>query len=219
MASSCPICADKKFREKFDALIKSGGDLTAAKKLCENELILPGDGKAVSVYRIKQHALEHTGLDVDQVHASFLKTKRRDPAEVAEERKKKEATTAVVNAYLEEVSTIEIDQVLESSSIPLNPRSMSDVLTVAQQSSLKLNLLASAIAVDRLQRFANDPEGRRYPSVELKGAQMTSEMLSTAFGFSNAVNLQTAADTLERAGYEVVERGTNNDKQQLPPSD
>ena len=214
--SSCPICDNHKFHKIFDELIAAGGDLQAAKKLCEQELDLE-DGKVVSTYRIKQHALAHSGVDLEKIHPSFHKTTRRCPKEVAEERKSKEIRQAVVEAYVDEVATIDIDNILQSLDIPTKPGSMSDVLTVAQQMSLGLNLLAGAIAVDRLKKFAADPEGRRYPSLELKGAEMTGNMMSQAFGFNNAVNLQTAVDTLEKAGYEVIERGAKTDTHNLPP--
>lgn len=216
MASSCPICDDRKFRKTFEELVLGGGDLSAAKKLCESELILP-EGKSVSTYRIKAHVLEHTTIEPDRIHESFHKARRRDPAEVAAERIEKEARGAVVETYLDEIASINIEEVLKSMGIAKRPDSMGDVLTLAQELSVGLNMLAGAIAIDRLQKYARDPEGRRYPSVELKGAQSTAEMMGQAFGYTNAVNLQSAVDALERAGYEVIERG-NTDKQQLPPT-
>jgi hypothetical protein len=45
---------------------------------------------------------------------------------------------------------------------------------------------------------------------------MAAEMMSAAFGYSQAISVQSAVDTVERAGYEVIERGTN-DKQALAP--
>ena len=169
--SSCPICDNHKFRKIFDELIAAGGDLQAAKKLCDQELDLE-DGKVVSISD-QTARLAHSGVDLEKIHPSFHKTTRRCPKEVAEERKSKEIRQAVVEAYVDEVATIDIDNILQSLDIPTKPGSMSDVLTVAQQMSLGLNLLAGAIAVDRLKKFAADPEGRRYPSLELKGAEMT----------------------------------------------
>jgi hypothetical protein len=215
MPSPCPICNDRKFRKTFDELIAAGGDLTAAKKLCENELILP-EGKICSAYRIKVHATMHSKLEPDRLHESFLKAKRPDPVQVAAERRDREVTSAVVESYLDEVGSIDIDGVLASLGIKGKPGSMGDVLTLAQEMSVGINLLAGAIAVDRLRKFSNDPEGRRYPSVELKGAAMAAEMMSAAFGYSQAISVQSAVDTVERAGYEVIERGTN-DKQALAP--
>lgn len=213
MPSPCPICNDRKFRTTFDELVAAGGDLTAAKKLCENELILP-EGKKCSTYRIKVHALKHSGVDPDRIHESFLKVVKPDAAKVAADRREKEVTTAVVESYLDEVASIDIEGVLRSIGIEGKPDSMSGVLTLAQELSLGLYTLAGAIAVDRLRKFATDPEGRRYPSVEVKGADMAAQMMSTAFGYSQAVSLQSAVDTVERAGYEVLERGT--DKRNLP---
>ena len=216
MPSPCPICNDRKFRKTFDELIEAGGDLTAAKKLCENELILPEEAKC-SAYRVKVHAIKHSGVDPDRIHESFIKVQRPDPVKVAAERREREITNAVVESYLDEVSTIDIDGVLASLGINGKPQSMADVLTLAQEMGVGLHMLAGAIAIDRLRKFATDPEGRRYPSVELKGAAMASEMMSAAFGYSQAVSLQTAVDAVERAGYEVIERGTGN-KQDLPPA-
>lgn len=209
MPAGCPICDDRKFRSMFDELILAGGDLVAAKKLVENELILP-EGKKCSTYRIKVHALNHSGIDPDKIHPSFLQTKRSDPAEVAKRKKEEEVTKAVVNAYVDEVASINIEAVLESLGIQKRPETMEDVLGLAQQMGVGLHMLAGAIAVDRLQKFAADPEGRRYPSVELKGAHLASEMMSAAFGYSQAISLQSAVDTVERAGYEVLERGTSD---------
>lgn len=216
MASSCPICEDRKFRTTLEELVLGGGDLTAAKKLCESELILP-DGKAVSTYRVKTHVLEHTRIDPDRIHSSFHKTRKRDPQEIAAERVEREARGAVVETYLDEIAMINIEEVLSSVGIRKKPETMPDVLAVAQELAVGLNLLAGAIAIDRLRKFANDPEGRRYPSVELKGAQATGEMMAQAFGYAQAVSLQSAVDAVERAGYEVIERGAG-DKQTLPPA-
>lgn len=209
MAWPCPICADLKFRKAFDELIEAGADLTAAKKYCENELVLP-EGKVCSTYRIKVHALKHSGVDPDRIHPSFHKAKKPDPAKVAADRLERQVTTAVVESYLDEVASINVDQVLESLGIRQKPRSMDEVLTLAQEMGVGLHMLAGAIAVDRLRKFANDPEGRRYPSMELKGAAMASDMMSAAFGYSQAISLQSAVDSVERAGYEVVERGSGN---------
>ena len=206
MASPCPICEDRKFRSMFDELILAGGDLTAAKKLVENELILP-EGKKCSTYRIKVHALSHSGIEPDKVHESFLKTMRSDPERVAREKQTREVTKAVVAAHLDEVASIDIESVLSSIGITGKPKNMDEVLGLAQQMGTALHMLAGSIAVDRLQKFANDPEGRRYPSVELKGAHLASEMMAAAFGYTQAVSLQSAVDTVERAGYEVMERG------------
>ncbi len=209
MAHPCPICADLKFRKSFDELIEAGGDLSAAKKYCENELVLP-EGKVCSTYRIKVHAMKHSGVDPDRIHSSFMTVKKPDPEKVAADRMSRQVTTAVVQSYLDEVATINVDEVLDSIGIPKKPRSMDEVLTMAQEMGVGLHLLAGAIAVDRLRKFANDPEGRRYPSVELKGAAMASEMMSAAFGYSQAISLQSAVDSVERAGYEVVERGSGD---------
>lgn len=209
MAAGCPICDDRKFRSMFDELILAGGDLPAAKKLVENELILP-EGKKCSTYRIKLHALTHTGIDPDKIHPSFFPNKRSDPEEVAQRKKEREVTQAVVEAHLDEIASIDIEKILSSLGISSRPKNMEDVLGLAQQMGVGLHMLAGAIAVDRLQKFAADPEGRRYPSVELKGAHLASEMMSAAFGYSQAISLQSAVDTVERAGYEVLERGTGD---------
>ena len=213
MAVRCPICDDRKFRTMFEELILAGGDLAAAKKLCENELVLP-PGKVCSSYRIKVHTVNHSGIDPDRIHESFLKAKRADPEEVAATKKAQKVTNAVVESYLDEVASIEIEKVLESLGITKKPESISDVLTLAQEIGVALNMAAGAIALDRLHKFAKDPEGRRYPSVELKGAHLASEMMSTAFGYSQAISIQASVDTVERAGYTVVEAGTDN-KQEI----
>lgn len=209
MGSPCPICEDRKFRSMFDELILAGGDLTAAKKLVENELILP-EGKKCSTYRIKVHALTHSGIDPDKIHESFMKTVRADPERVAREKQDRDVTKAVVAAHLDEVASIDIEKVLASIGITGKPKNMDEVLGLAQQMGTALHMLAGSIAVDRLQKFANDPEGRRYPSVELKGAHLASEMMSAAFGYSQAISLQSAVDTVERAGYEVMDRGSTD---------
>ena len=217
-ASPCQICNDRTFRKTFDELIELGGDLASAKKLCENELLLPDGKPLLSTYRIKVHALKHSGIDPDKIHDSFLKVVRSDPAKVAEAKKEKEITKAVVETYLDEVATIDVDGVLRSLGITGKPDSMSGVLNLAQEMGIGLHMLAGAIAVDRLRKFANDPEGRRYPSVELKGAAMASDMMSAAFGYSQAISIQSAVDAVERAGYEVIERGSG-DKHNLPSGD
>ncbi len=209
MANPCPICADLKFRKAFDELILAGGDLSAAKKYCENELILP-EGKVCSAYRIKTHALKHSGIDPDRIHDSFMKIKRPSAEVVAANRLQKEVTNAVVETYLDEIAEINIDKVLNSIGITKTPRTMDEVLTLAQEMSLKINMLAGAIAIDSFEKFASDPEGRRYPTVQLKGAEMAAEMMSTAFGYSQAVNVQTALETIERSGLQVVDPGNEN---------
>ncbi len=206
MSNPCPICADLKFRKTFDELIAAGGDLTAAKKLCENELILP-EGKICSTYRVKEHVLKHSGVDLERIHGSFMKKTRRDPAKVAEERIQRQVKAEVVETYLDEVASINVDKVLADIGVSGKPTSMDQVLTLAQEMGVTLNMLAGAIAVDSLKKYALDPYGRPYPTIQLKGAVLASEMMSTAFGYSQAISVQSALDTVERAGYEVVERG------------
>ena len=211
MASSCPICADRKFRITLDKLIVEGGDLTAAKVLCDNEWVDPkGEGRQITTHRIKTHALQHTELDPAVMHESFTaKPKQRLTAEERQSRAiQEEAREAVVQTFLDEVATIDVVGILSQLGLKSQPDSMGDVLNVVQAISLDLHLKAGAIAIDRLARYARDPEGRRFPSVELKGASMTSEMVANAFGYQQAVSIQTATETVERAGYEVVERGS-----------
>jgi hypothetical protein len=216
MASSCPICADRKFRLTLDQLIATGGDLTAAKVLCDNEWVDPkGEGREITTHRIKTHAIQHTEIDPAKLHESFTaKPKQRITAEERQSRELQEqAREAVVKNYLDEVATIDVPGILGGLGVKSQPDSMGDVLNIVQAISLDLHLKAGAIAIDRMARYAKDPEGRRFPSVELKGAAMTSEMVAAAFGYQQAVSIQTAAETVERAGYEVVERG-----QGIPPA-
>lgn len=214
MANPCPICADLKFRKAFDELIEAGADLTAAKKYCENELILP-EGKVCSAYRIKVHALKHSGVDPDRIHPSFLKVKRPSAETVAANKKQKQVTKAVVETYLDEIAEIDVAKVLGSIGIKEEPKSMSDVLTLVQQMTLRTSMLAGAIAIDSLEKYATDPQGRAYPTVHLKGASLAAEMMSTAFGYSQAVSIQTAVDTVEKSGLQVVDPGNDN---RLPES-
>ena len=146
----------------FDELVLAGGDLTAAKKLVENELILP-EGKVCSTYRIKVHALSHTGIDPDKIHPSFLKVKRADPVEVAAQKRQVEVRKAVVEAHLDEVASIDIENILSSLGIRKKPETMDEVLSVAQQIGLGLHMAAGAIAYDRLQKYAKDPEEASLP--------------------------------------------------------
>lgn len=215
MANPCPICADLKFRKAFDELIEAGADLTAAKKYCENELILP-EGKICSAYRIKTHALKHSGIDPDRIHPSFLKVKRPSSETIAANRLQKKVTNAVVETYLDEIAEIDIDKVLGSLGITEHPKSMDQVLTLVQQMTMRTSILAGAIAIDSLEKYATDPQGRLYPTVHLKGAALAAEMMSTAFGYSQAVNMQTAVDTVEKSGLQVVDPGNQN---RLPESD
>ena len=193
----------------FDELVLAGGDLTAAKKLVENELILP-EGKVCSTYRIKVHALSHTGIDPDKIHPSFLKVKRADPVEVAAQKRQVEVRKAVVEAHLDEVASIDIENILSSLGIRKKPETMDEVLSVAQQIGLGLHMAAGAIAYDRLQKYAKDPEGRHFPSVEIKGAQIAAEMMSSAFGYQQAISIQAAVDTVERTGFQVIEPGSDS---------
>jgi hypothetical protein len=214
MPSPCPICNDRKFRKVFDELIAAGGELIAAKKLCDNELILPDDA-VCSTYRVKVHAVKHSGVDPDRIHPSFIKIQRPDPVKVASDRREKEITRAVIESYVEEVASIDQDRILASIGIHGRPQTMSGVLTLAQEIGVSLVMATGAIAMDRLEKHKADPEGRRYPNVELKGAELALNMMSAAFGYSQAVSLQSAVDTVEKAGFEVTERGANN-KHELP---
>ena len=196
---ACPICEAQANRKAVEALVESGGDLEAVRVLLEAR------GITSSTYSIRKHFAEHTDLKPDALHPSLLRKVTPTKAEREAKAAEKVARKAEVAEYLDDVATIDLDRVLASIGVQRQTENMGDVLNLVQRMSLALHTASSAIAFDRLERFMRDPEGRKYPSVELRGASLTSEMLSTAFGYTQAANLQTALDTVEKAGYRVVD--------------
>jgi len=198
--SLCPICDARVHRATIEELATSGGDLQSIKAM------LAAKGIQVSTYAVKKHFREHAEIGPELLHTSIvsvaISSKEREKRREEREQRKQE-----VNEYLDDVATIDLDKVLTSIGIPRNPQSMADVLNLVQRMSLALHTAASGIALDRMNKFMADPEGRRYPSLELRGAKTTSEMVAEAFGYQQAVSVQTAFETVEKAGFRVVEEG------------
>jgi hypothetical protein len=211
--AKCPICEARGDRPTVDALVETGGDLQAVKSLLRDR------GLECSVYWIKKHFREHTRISPEILHESLLQkvqpTKAEREAEAADRKKRNEE----VKEYLDNVATIDLDRVLGKIGVDSKVQSMDDVLTLVQKFSIGLHTMTSAIAFDRLERYMRDPEGRKYPGMELKGASMTSQMVSEAFGYQQMASLQTAVDTVEKSGYRVVESGMEKSGNQLPESE
>lgn len=199
MAKTCPLCEAREDRKLIEALVENGGDLSAVKK------VLKDKGVEASTYAIRKHFKDHTKLKPDQIHESLITKVLPTKEEREQLAKEKASRDEEVKEYLDNVATIDMDRVLAAVGVTGMCESMTDVLTLVQKMSIALHTASSAIAYDRLDRFMRDPEGRRYPQVELRGAKMTSEMVSEAFGYQQAVNLQTAADTVEKAGYKILD--------------
>lgn len=199
MAKTCPLCEAREDRKLIETLVENGGDLSAVKK------VLKDKGIEASTYAIRKHFKEHTKLKPDQIHESLITKVQPTKEEREKMAKDKASREEEVKQYLDNVATIDLDRVLTAVGVNGKCESMTDVLTLVQKMSIALHTASSAIAYDRLDRFMRDPEGRRYPQVELRGAKMTSEMVSEAFGYQQAVNLQTAADTVEKAGYKILD--------------
>jgi aspartate-semialdehyde dehydrogenase len=199
MSTNCPICAARAHREAIEALVETGGDLTAVKTLLADRKI------EASTYWIRKHFKEHTKITPSDLHGSLIPKVTETKAERETKAAEKARRVEEVSEYLDAVATIDVEATLVRMGVNPNPDSMGEVLTLIQRMSLGLHTVASAIAYNQLERFARDPEGRRYPQLEMRGAKSTSEMVSEAFGTSQATNLQTALDTVERAGFKVVE--------------
>lgn len=199
MASNCPICNARAHREAIEALVETGGDLAAVKAMLKDRKI------EASAYWIKKHLKEHTKIKPEDLHTSLIPRVTETKAEREQRATEKARRSEEVKEYLDAVATIDVESTLIRMGANPNPSSMGEVLTLIQRMSLGLHTVASAIAYNQLERFARDPEGRRYPQLEMRGAKSTSEMVMEAFGTSQATNLQTALDTIERAGYRVVD--------------
>ena len=203
MAKQCPLCEAREDRKLIEALVENGGDLTAVRTLLNEK------GIEASTYAIRKHFKEHTKIKPSDIHESLITKVQPTKAEREKLAVEKAKRDEEVKEYLDDVATIDLDRVLAAVGVTGKCESMTEVLTLVQKMSIALHTASSAIAYDRLDRFMRDPEGRRYPQVELRGAKMTSEMVSEAFGYSQAVNLQTAADTVEKAGYKILDASAN----------
>lgn len=168
--------------------------------------MLEAKGVRVSTYAVKKHFREHVTIGPEALHTSIvavaISAKEREQRKQEREQRKQEVTQ-----YLDEVATIDLDKVLATIGVSKNPQSMAEVLTLVQRMALAMHTAASVVAYDRLDRFMRDPEGRRYPTLEIRGAKTTSEMVAEAFGYAQIVSVQSAYETLEKAGYRVVEEG------------
>jgi hypothetical protein len=198
--ATCPICDARAHRATIEELAASGGDLQSVKTM------LAAKGIKASAFAIKRHFREHATTPHETLHTSILSValsqKERDARKANAAKRKQEVTE-----YLDDVATIDLDKVLATIGVRKDPQSMGEVLTLVQRMSLAMHTAASVVAYDRLDRFMRDPEGRRYPSLELRGAKTTSEMVAEAFGYAQAVSVQTAFETVEKAGFRVVEEG------------
>lgn len=168
--------------------------------------MLAAKGIRVSTYAVKKHFREHATVNPEALHTSIIAV-AISAKEREERRKEREQRKQEVTEYLDEVATIDLDKVLATIGVRKDPQTMGEVLTLVQRMSLAMHTAASVVAYDRLERFMRDPEGRRYPSLELRGAKTTSEMVAEAFAYAQAVSVQTAFETVEKAGFRVVEEG------------
>lgn len=196
MPSSCPICDARQYRTTIETLAGAGGDLAAVKQA------LLDRGVRVSTYLIRKHFKEHSRLDPAKLHGSICvpPSKKQLEEEAAQTAQRKEE----VKEYLDSVATIDIERVMKQLGIDKTPSSIDDILDIGQKIAVGLHVLAGVSAYDRLERYTRDPEGRRYPNNELRGVRITHEMYSQAFGLTQLASLQSAVETCERAGFQVV---------------
>jgi len=202
MASTCSICAARADRGAIEALVETGGDLVAVKKLLSDR------GIEATTYAIKKHLRDHTRIEIKDIHESLITKVQPTQAERQKMAAEKASRKREVAEYLDSVAAIDVESVLAQMGVNTRPDTMGDVLTLIQRMSIATHTVASAIAYTQLQRFARDPEGRHYPQLEMRGVQATSQMVSEAFGTAQAASLQSAADLLERSGYKVIEAGS-----------
>lgn len=96
---------------------------------------------------------------------------------------------------------VNVEKLFKSFNINKNSDDIDDVISAVQKLSYEIFCLESAIVLERLRSHALG-EGK-HPNEHFRGYRIAFEVLQSALGYENAVNISQAVKTLESQGYQI----------------
>ena len=199
MATKCQVCLSP-HRQLLERLALGGASLDQLKfEMRERGIKLP-------TITLKRHLKTHGELDLELLHPSILDVmkspdKRADDAQ--KDRQRQREADGILQTMVE-ADSVSLNEYLADTGIKQFPESVDDVIGADQTVSYRVFTKLAAIAEKAIDLHARDRERYGFPMKEVRSLQTAHEMLSIAYAYREAVNINVAARTIAREGGRVL---------------
>lgn len=199
MATKCQVCHSP-HRQLLEKLAAGGASLDQLKEE------MKARGIKLPTITLKRHMKTHADIPLEQLHPSILNVMKRPDIRAAEaqaDRDQQLEADAVLRTMIE-ADSVSIANFRLESGIKENPESVDDVIAADQNVSYRVFTKIAAIADKAIDLHMRDRERYGVPLKEVKMLQTAHEMLSVAFSYREAVNINAATRTIHREGGRVL---------------
>ena len=199
MATTCQACISP-HRKFLEELAAEGASLDQIKKVMKEK------GIKLPTITLKRHLKTHADIPLERLHTSILNVMKK-PSERAMEAQADRDQQIEADAILQtmiEADSVSITDFIRETGIKEKPESVDDVIAADQEVSYRLFTKIAAIADKAVDLHMRDRERHGAPLKEIKMLQTAHEMLSIAFSYREAVNINAAARTIAREGGRVL---------------
>lgn len=199
MAPKCQVCLSP-HRQLLEKLAAGGASLDQLKaEMKERGIKLP-------TITLKRHLKTHAEIDLEALHPSILTVLKRPDIRAAEaqaDRDQQLEADEVLRTMIE-ADSVSIAEFIQSVGIKETPETVDDVIATDQVVSYRMFTKLAAIADKAVDLHMRDRERYGAPLKEIKMLQTAHEMLSVAFAYREAVNINAATRTIHREGGRVL---------------
>lgn len=199
MATKCQVCLSP-HRQFLEKLAAGGASLDQLKsEMKERGIKLP-------TITLKRHLKTHADIPLEQLHSSILNVMKSPEVRAVEARADHDRQIEA-NEILQtmiEADSVSLAEFIRETGIKEKPETVDDVIAADQEVSYKIYTKIAAVANKKLDLHMRDGERYGPPLKEIKMLQTAHEMLSVAFAYREAVNINTAARTIAREGGRVL---------------
>lgn len=199
MAGKCQVCLSP-HRQLLERLALGGASLDQLKsEMKERGIKLP-------TITLKRHLKNHGDLDLEKLHPSILdvmKSPIQRANDVQAERERQREADGILQTMVE-ADSVSLSSYLDETGIKAIPETVDDVIGADQTVSYRVFTKLAAIAEKAIDLHARDRERHGFPMKEIRSLQTAHEMLSIAYAYREAVNINVAARTIAREGGRVL---------------
>ena len=199
MATKCLVCHSP-HRQLLERLAAGGASLDQLKEeMKARDIKLP-------TITLKRHMKTHADIPLEQLHPSILNVMKRPDIREAEARadRDRQLEADEVLRTLVEADSVSLANFRRESGIKETPETVDDVIAADQNISYRIYTKIAAITDKAIDLHMRDRERYGKPDREMMMLQTAHEMLSVAFSYREAVNINAATRTIHREGGRVL---------------
>ena len=215
MATKCQVCHSP-HRQLIEKLAAGGASLDQLKtEMKERGIKLP-------TITLKRHLKTHADIPLEQLHPSILnvmKSPEERAVEAQADRDRQLEADAVLQTMIE-ADSVSLTEFMGEIGLKADPETVDDVIAADQTISYRMFLKMAAVLDKATDLHMRDRERHSFPVKEIKALQTAHEMLSVAFAYREAVNINAATRAIHREGgrvlfeaVDVAETETDNELQ------